>query len=155
MPTFGRTYYCNMLGDMEKSKWGKTWWHSQKWKAIVRSSLRVLDEFQIANERPQSTREPFPNEIKWCPPQLGCYKVNVDGAMFSKRKQVGIGVVIHDSASEVIAAQSKKLAFPCWGQGCNVWGGFPEHLQCAPRSGWGVFICSKYCLWNAQPCTGL
>ena len=46
--------------------------------------------------------------------------MNVDGAMFSKRKQVGIGVVIHDSASEVIAAQSKKLAFPCWGQGCNV-----------------------------------
>ena len=81
-------------------------------KAIVRSSLRALDEFQIANERPQSTREPFPNEIKWCPPQLGCYKVNVDGAMFSKRMQVGIGVVIHDSTGEVIAAQSKKLAFP-------------------------------------------
>ena len=39
--------------------------------------------------------------------------MNVDGAMFSKRKQVGsIGVVIHDSAGEVIAAQSKKLAFP-------------------------------------------
>ena len=59
-------------------------------KAIVRSLLRVLDEFQIANERPQSTREPFPNEIKWCPPQLGCYKVNVDGAMFyTKIERVG------------------------------------------------------------------
>uniref|UniRef100_A0A7N2LP66 RNase H type-1 domain-containing protein n=1 Tax=Quercus lobata TaxID=97700 RepID=A0A7N2LP66_QUELO len=67
---------------------------------------------EIANERPQFTRESSPNEIKWCPPQLGCYKVNVYGAVSSRRKQVGIGVVIRDSAGEVIAAQSKKLAFP-------------------------------------------
>ena len=56
------------------------------------------------------TRQPS-NEIKWRPPQLGHYKVNVDGAVFSKRKQVGIGVIIRDSGGMVIAALSWKLAF--------------------------------------------
>uniref|UniRef100_A0A7N2LUQ1 RNase H type-1 domain-containing protein n=1 Tax=Quercus lobata TaxID=97700 RepID=A0A7N2LUQ1_QUELO len=36
----------------------------------------------------------------------------VDGAVFSKRKQVGIGVIIRDSASMVIAALSRRLALP-------------------------------------------
>ena len=81
-------------------------------KAIVRSSLRVLDDFQEVNKQPLApTRQP-PNEIKWSPPQPGCYKVNVDGAVFSKRKQVGIGVIIRDSAGLVIAALSQKLALP-------------------------------------------
>ncbi|KAL0014778.1 hypothetical protein SO802_001847 [Lithocarpus litseifolius] len=80
--------------------------------AIVRSSLRIWDEFQVANEKPQTTRESITMEIKWCPPQLGSYKVNVDGAVFTKQKQVGIGVVIRDSAGEVIAALSHKLARP-------------------------------------------
>ena len=78
----------------------------------MRSSLRILDEFQVANEKPQTTRESTTREIKWCPPQLGSYKVNVDGAVFTKQKQVGIGVVIRDSAREVIVALSHKLARP-------------------------------------------
>ena len=36
--------------------------------------------------------------------------MNVDGAVFTKRKQIGIGVVIRDSTGEVVAALSKKLA---------------------------------------------
>ena len=43
---------------------------------------------------------------------IGSYKVNVDGVVFSKRKQVGIGVIIRDSAGMVIAALSQKLALP-------------------------------------------
>ena len=67
------------------------------------SLLRVLDEFQAANVQPLVlTRQP-PNETKWRPPQLGHYKVNVDGAVFVKKKQVGVGV---------IAALSRKLALP-------------------------------------------
>ncbi|KAL0011885.1 hypothetical protein SO802_006993 [Lithocarpus litseifolius] len=82
---------------------------SQNGIAIVRSSLRILDEFQVANEKPQTTRESIAMEIKWCPPHLGSYKVNVDGAVFTKQKQVGIGVVIRDSAGEVIAALAISL----------------------------------------------
>ena len=81
-------------------------------KAIVRSSLRVLDEFQLVNVRQLApTRQPS-NEIKWRPPQPGHYKVNVNGAVFSKRKQVGFGVIIRDSGGLVIAALSRKLACP-------------------------------------------
>ncbi|KAK9988783.1 hypothetical protein SO802_029022 [Lithocarpus litseifolius] len=77
---------------------------------IVRSSLRMLDEFRLANEKPQPMRASTTMEVKWCPPQPGSYKVNVDGTVFTKRKQVGFGVVIRDSAGEVIAALSQKLA---------------------------------------------
>ena len=80
--------------------------------AIVRSSLRMLDEFQVANKPPQTTRTSTTMEIKWCPPQPGNYKVNIDGAIFSKQKQASIGVVIRDSAEEVVAALSQNLALP-------------------------------------------
>lgn len=81
-------------------------------KAIVRSSLRVLDKFQLANVRLLAPIRQPSNEIKWRPPHPGHYKVNVDGVVFSKRKQVGIGVIIRDSGGLVIAALSQKLAFP-------------------------------------------
>ena len=71
-----------------------------------------MDEFQVANEKPQTTRESTTKEIKWCPPQLGSYKVKVDGAVFTKQKQVGIRVVIRVSAGEVIVALSHKHARP-------------------------------------------
>lgn len=61
--------------------------------AMSRSSLRLLDEFQTANKQPTTTV--VQNQlVKWTPPPSGCYKVNVDGVVFSKRKQAGVGVVI-------------------------------------------------------------
>ena len=78
-------------------------------RAITRSSLLLLEEFQIANEVPQATRVSASEVVKWLPPRSGCYKVNVDGAVFSKRKQVGVGVVICDSFGEVVATLSKKM----------------------------------------------
>ena len=38
--------------------------------------------------------------------------MNVDGVVFSKRKQMGIGVIIRDSGGMVIVVLSRKLAFP-------------------------------------------
>jgi len=79
-------------------------------RVITKSSLLLLEEFQIANEGPQATRVSTSEVVKWLPPSSGCYKVNVNGVVFSKRKQVGIGVVIHDSLGEVVAALSKNMA---------------------------------------------
>ncbi|XP_050256924.1 uncharacterized protein LOC126702296 [Quercus robur] len=79
-------------------------------RVITKSSLLLLEEFQIANEGPQATRVSTYEVVKWLPPSSGCYKVNVNGVVFSKRKQVGIGVVIHDSLGEVVAALSKNMA---------------------------------------------
>lgn len=38
--------------------------------------------------------------------------MNIDSAVFNKRKQMGIGVVIKDSVEEVVVALSKRLAVP-------------------------------------------
>lgn len=48
--------------------------------------------------------------VKWKPPQQGRYKVNTDGAVFTKRKRVGIGVVVLDSKGVVIAVLCKRMA---------------------------------------------
>ena len=39
-------------------------------------------------------------------------RVNIDGAVFLKRKQAGAGVVIRDREGEVIVALSKKWKYP-------------------------------------------
>lgn len=80
-------------------------------QAMTRSSLCLLEEFQLANERPTANVERN-HDVRWAPPQAGCYKVNVDGAVFSKKKQAGVGVVIRDDAGQVIAALSRKLYSP-------------------------------------------
>ena len=54
-------------------------------QTVTRSSLSLLEEFQMVNKRPTTTVERN-HVVKWVPPQGGCYKVNVDGAMFFKRK---------------------------------------------------------------------
>ncbi|XP_023910001.1 uncharacterized protein LOC112021680 [Quercus suber] len=49
---------------------------------------------------------------KWNPPEVGWFKINVDGAIFSKQKCVGIGVLIRDELVRVEAALSKKVDAP-------------------------------------------
>ena len=50
--------------------------------------------------------------VLWQPPSQGYYKVITDGAVFLDRKQAGAGVIIRDSAGEVIAALSKRWECP-------------------------------------------
>ena len=38
--------------------------------------------------------------------------MNVDGAVFSKHKWTGIGVIARDNQGQVVAAMTKKLEFP-------------------------------------------
>ncbi|XP_075654531.1 uncharacterized protein LOC142624702 [Castanea sativa] len=48
----------------------------------------------------------------WGPHSGLNYKVNVDGAVFSAQKSVGVGVVIRDNEGHFIAGLSKKLNLP-------------------------------------------
>ena len=48
-------------------------------------------------------------DATWCPPRGGHFKINVDGAVFSKKKAVGIGVVIRDDEGRLEATLSKKI----------------------------------------------
>lgn len=50
--------------------------------------------------------------MKWVPPLAGRYKVNIDGAVFSRWKQAGVGVVVRDDAGHVIAVLCRKLYTP-------------------------------------------
>ena len=81
---------------------------------LTRSSLRLLEEFQIVNEDPQATRVSAPEVVKWRTPRPGCYKVNVDGAVFSKRKQAGIGVVIRDSGGSGGCCTNQENGIATW-----------------------------------------
>ncbi|KAK9985942.1 hypothetical protein SO802_030893 [Lithocarpus litseifolius] len=81
-------------------------------RVVVRSALMLLDEYQTANESPKVGQKSTHATVRWSPPQQECYKVNVDGAVFTRRRQTGIGVVIRDSAGEVVAALCKRLAVP-------------------------------------------
>ena len=50
--------------------------------AIVRSSLKLLEDFQIANEKPSPVSSNHRHTAGWKPLPPGYFKVNVDGALF-------------------------------------------------------------------------
>lgn len=48
----------------------------------------------------------------WAPPRDGQFKINVDGAVFTKQKAGGVGVVIRENEGRLEAALSKKIPIP-------------------------------------------
>ena len=74
--------------------------------AVLRGALLLLEEYQRANVSSEVAGERMSLTVKWNPPAQGRYKVNVDGAMFTKCQQMGIGVIIRNDKGEVIAAMS-------------------------------------------------
>ena len=51
-------------------------------------------------------------QTSWVPPPGLMYKTNVDGAVFSDLRAVGIGAIIRDEKGRVVAALSKKIRAP-------------------------------------------
>ena len=81
-------------------------------RTVVRNAIHLVEEFRAANEgKTKHPGETIP-PVFWKPPSQGFYKVNLDGAVFSKTKQAGAGVIIRDEAGEVIAALCKKWKWP-------------------------------------------
>ena len=48
----------------------------------------------------------------WTPPNTNSSKANFDEAVFNSSNSAGVGVIIRDSNSEVIAAMSKRILLP-------------------------------------------
>ena len=81
-------------------------------RTVLRNALHLVEEFLSATEvKTEHLVEPMP-VVSWQPPCQGYYKVNIDGVVFSDRKQAGVGVLIRDGAGEVVAALSKKWKWP-------------------------------------------
>ena len=77
-------------------------------RTVLRNALHLMEEFRSATEaKTEHLAKPM-SVVSWQPPCQGYYKVNIDGAVFSDRKQAGAGVLIRDSTGEVVAALSKK-----------------------------------------------
>ena len=67
---------------------------------------------EVAEESLPPTCGTATGRFSWRPPQNGRYKVNVDGAVFSRPKSSGIGVVIRNEDGLIMGAMSKNLPFP-------------------------------------------
>ena len=92
--------------DLRTGGKGKAGW------SILRNASQLVEEYRAANEpKTEHLPEP-PASVSWSPPSHGHYKVNIDGAVFSKRKQAGAGVIIRDGVGHVVAALSKRWNYP-------------------------------------------
>ncbi|XP_075633674.1 uncharacterized protein LOC142606165 [Castanea sativa] len=80
--------------------------------AIYGLATRLLEEYYVAQETPSQTQDPPPESNKWIPPPTRWYKVNTDGAVFSKHKWIGIGVIVRDDQGRVVVTMSKILRAP-------------------------------------------
>ena len=81
-------------------------------RTILRNAMLLVEDYHVVNA-PKTEHMLAPTgPVSWQPPSHGLYKVNIDGAVFSKRKQARAGVVIRDGDGEVIATLSKQWGFP-------------------------------------------
>ena len=81
-------------------------------RVTLKTSLGLMDEFQLANEGPRKPAAMRPEPVCWVPPPPGQYKVNSDGAVFASLRKVGLGVMIRDYIGKVIAALSSPMVGP-------------------------------------------
>ena len=78
------------------------------------ASLWLL-QFKEANEATTATTPvQFESGLQhtWLPPSNQLYKVNVDGAIFKERNELGVGVIIRDVNGLVVATMCKKFHAP-------------------------------------------
>ena len=68
-------------------------------------------KFFDANKPEARTRVHNP-PTRWAQPKNGLYKVNYDAAIFDSLGYAGLGVVIRDSAGQIIATLSQKIGLP-------------------------------------------
>ena len=79
---------------------------------IVRNSVKLLEDFLSANVKMNWPLFDVQITATWKPLPLGYFKINVDGALFTKSKQSSVGVIVRNEEGNVVAAMCRKLDFP-------------------------------------------
>ncbi|KAL0001579.1 hypothetical protein SO802_015360 [Lithocarpus litseifolius] len=77
-------------------------------KSLNQRAVEYLDEFQNVQTHINFTHTKPQNRQKWKPPVSQLYKLNFDAAVFAGTQSSRFGVVIRNSASELMAAMSVK-----------------------------------------------
>ncbi|XP_050255142.1 uncharacterized protein LOC126701039 [Quercus robur] len=77
---------------------------------IADEALHYLRTYR--NGHSKEKRKTPRGKIKWSPPPSGMFKTNFDSAVFEESGEAGIGVVIRNSAGEVMASLSEKIPLP-------------------------------------------
>ncbi|KAK9988900.1 hypothetical protein SO802_029139 [Lithocarpus litseifolius] len=103
--------------EIEKKREGyrscSVYWLSLRLKERQRLRNRFLyREYGAAVELTDPVGPVTECPVVWTPPRNGWFKVNVDGAIFSKQKNAGIGVLIRDDLGRVEVALSRKVDAP-------------------------------------------
>ena len=74
--------------------------------------MKLLEDFLSANVKMNWPLSDVQITATWKPPPPGYFKINVDEALFTKSKQSGVDVIVHDEEGNVVAAMCRKLDFP-------------------------------------------
>lgn len=68
-----------------------------------------MEEYKAAMECMANTDTLTDVKDVWTPPTRNVFKVNVNGAVFTRQKAMGVGVIIRDDKGRIEAAMSKKI----------------------------------------------
>ena len=109
-----------MVAKLECTAWAiwhnrnATWYGGKRWtgKEVVSWEAQYTEEFTEANACIESTASVPEVKGTWIPPPSNVFKVNVDAAMFTSQRAVGVGVIIRDDKDRIKAAMSKKINAP-------------------------------------------
>ena len=108
-------------------------------KILMNWALHYLEKSYAAVDEPQPTSTQEAVVASWTPPPVTNFKVNVDGAIFSEQRAVGIGVVVRDDQGRVAATISKRINEHLWAVEAEA-KAFEEGLQLAKDIGIQDFI---------------
>ncbi|KAL0011178.1 hypothetical protein SO802_006286 [Lithocarpus litseifolius] len=100
-----------------------TAWSLWNHRNLVRHEGQCKEASRIAKEASDYTKEvrqegnlqvrtPRICSNFWSPPRQGCYKINVDGAVFRETSCCEVGVVIRNDIGQLMGALSKRIEFP-------------------------------------------
>ena len=77
--------------------------------ALMRWATQYLNKYRATLDMSQTEVSLETLAASWSPPSAPSFKINVDGAIFTKQGMAGLGVLVWDELGRVIIALSKRV----------------------------------------------